>query len=651
MTERERLPDVLFVSSNDWDHFWYQRQEFATRFARAGHRVFYFNRTLQRWPTLHHFKTRFLGAGRGTRPRNPRPEGLRVVTPLWLPPMRYLRFVNRRLIRRTAAPLGVESPVLIAGVPTYNTLDLIDRVRPVRVVYVNVHNYDGAVVVSHLRDAERELAQRADLLFADSEVNARRLEGLSGGRVVHRSPPGVDYAAFRRARRGDEAERRRTLYYYGGIGPHLDLELYGALAERLRVVFVGLVDPAVRGRVPANIEVRPPVTHRELPEALREADALGIFYRRSEYIRGVMPAKFFECAATGKPLLLAGVAEAEAWRDAVYVVDGSPDEVLALVEALAETETPERLGRRDALARDADWEARFRRFSGLVLGERRSGGAGAAKAGDFSVLMSVHGGADPERLDAALASLGDQTLPPDEVVLVKDGPLTPELDAVVEAHATAGPGRVRVVPLPENVGLGAALGRGMEHCSHELVARMDADDLCLPERFEAQHRHLTHNRDVDVVSCWTQAFDSHPDQVLFERRDPFLPEQLARLARFRSPVTHAACMYRRSAVLAAGGYCNWPRMQDYHLWARMFVNGSRFACIPRVLYKVHWDENLVRDRRGGWQRAARQVELQRLFLRIGFVSFPRFLFNVVARVAACLLPCRLMKYLRSKRGI
>lgn len=362
-------PDILIVSSDDWDDLWYQRQEFASRFARAGHRVFYLNKTLQRRPRLHHFKKRFMTPQRHKTRKNPRPASLRVVTPVWLPPVQCLRRLNRVLIRRTLKPLGVRSPVLIAAVPTWNTIDLIDLVGPSKVVYLNVHNYDDDErILRQLLESEKVLVERADLLFADAAHNARRLARISGGRVVHRAPPGVDYEEFRTAFRGDETDRRRTLYYFGGIGPHLDLSVYGALADRMKVVFVGVVDPAVRNRIPEGIEVRPPVSNSELPDALRDADVLAISYRDSPYIRGVIPAKLFECMATGKPILVSGLPETLAYEDAIYNFDGSQEQAGRIIEGLPQTETPQRLTRRDELAKVADWSGRFKAFADIVLG-------------------------------------------------------------------------------------------------------------------------------------------------------------------------------------------------------------------------------------------------------------------------------------------
>lgn len=124
----------------------------------------------------------------------------------------------------------------------------------------------------------------------------------------------------------------------------------------------------------------------------------------------------------------------------------------------------------------------------------------------FSVLISVYHREVPSYLSASLQSIFNQTLVPSEVVLVKDGPLTPELDLVIDEFV-AKYSTLKIVILPENVGLGRALNEGLKHCSHELVARMDSDDICKPDRFEKQIMAFEQQKDVAVVGSWIDEFE------------------------------------------------------------------------------------------------------------------------------------------------
>lgn len=364
---------IVLIANSDWDSFWFQRQEFAKRFAEAGYRVIYVNRSFQRFPKLHHIMRRLLpNEGKGSL-KNERPENLEVVTPYWLPPMRGLNTINKAFIRVTLSQIQpVEDALVITYLPTYAAADFIDMIDPKRTVYVNVHNYDAAGVLDDLLRSEKELVRDVDVLMADSEFNQNRLAELSGGREVFPALPGVRFDRFNEAHRGDEAERRKVIMFYGGIGSHVDFDIYEKLAETYDVRFVGVVNPDAEGKVPDNIEILPPVKNEELPAVLQQADVLTIFYHETDFVRGKIPAKFFECLATEKPTLVSGLREADAYPECVYEIDGSAEKAARIIESLPETETEERRARRREVAKSADWSARFDHFSDVVMSDVRS---------------------------------------------------------------------------------------------------------------------------------------------------------------------------------------------------------------------------------------------------------------------------------------
>src|SRR4030067_193362 len=154
----------------------------------------------------------------------------------------------------------------------------------------------------------------------------------------------------------------------------------------------------------------------------------------------------------------------------------------------------------------------------------------------FSVLMSVHGTDNPNCLGEAINSVLHQSVRPDEVVLVKDGSLGEDLERVVNKWATRLAGTLRVVPLESSVGLGEALRIGTAKCQYEIVARMDADDVSLPNRFESQIGFLQTNPDIDVVGSWVGEFDETPEVVIAVRATPKQSQDIRRYARFRNPV-------------------------------------------------------------------------------------------------------------------
>jgi glycosyltransferase involved in cell wall biosynthesis len=169
---------------------------------------------------------------------------------------------------------------------------------------------------------------------------------------------------------------------------------------------------------------------------------------------------------------------------------------------------------------------------------------------DLSVLMSVYSKDDPAALCQCLESLVAQTLPANEVVIVQDGPLGDDLQNAIREYRSKLP--IETVPLPHNVGLGGALGVGVGRCRFDVIARMDADDICALNRFEKQITYLRAHPEIDVVGSSIREFNSDPLHPLSERRLPNTHEAIAAYARGRNPVNHMTAVFRKAAVLAAG---------------------------------------------------------------------------------------------------
>ena len=134
----------------------------------------------------------------------------------------------------------------------------------------------------------------------------------------------------------------------------------------------------------------------------------------------------------------------------------------------------------------------------------------------FSVLLSLYYKENPIFLRESLHSVFGQTLQPDEVILVEDGPLTPALYEVVEEFAGRHSTIKRIV-LEKNRGLGNALSEGLKHCSCDLVARMDTDDICKPERFAKQVTFMENHPEIDVVGAWIDEFQEIISNVTIVR--------------------------------------------------------------------------------------------------------------------------------------
>ena len=215
----------------------------------------------------------------------------------------------------------------------------------------------------------------------------------------------------------------------------------------------------------------------------------------------------------------------------------------------------------------------------------------------FSVLMSVYLKEQPLFLRQSLNSIFKQTFEPNEVILVEDGPLSNGLYAILDEFQSLYPQIIRV-KLSQNGGLGNALNEGLKHCSHELVIRMDTDDICFPDRFEKQIEFMTKHPEVDISSAWLEEFEGDVTNVKTIKKVPASHSEIKTYIKTRNPLNHPAVIFRKSAVERAGGYKHFPLFEDWYLWARMMQCGARFANIQECLLHFRTSSDMFK-RRGG----------------------------------------------------
>jgi glycosyltransferase involved in cell wall biosynthesis len=254
----------------------------------------------------------------------------------------------------------------------------------------------------------------------------------------------------------------------------------------------------------------------------------------------------------------------------------------------------------------------------------------------FSVLLPIWAGDRPDFLAAAFESTVDgQTRPPDQVVVVQDGPVGEQLAKRVAELAGASRVPVDVLVLERNIGLGPALDAGLAACRHPIVARMDADDISVAHRFAVQLPVIESG--VDIVGSGLAEFTDDPEQVVGTRTPPIDPADIRERARFAVPFNHPTVVYRRDLVLAVGGYTDFARMEDYLLWAKLILAGARVANVAEPLVKYRVGAGAY-ARRGGLEQLRTELEVQRRFRRLGFTTRNQYLRNVAVRGGYRLVP-------------
>jgi glycosyltransferase involved in cell wall biosynthesis len=252
----------------------------------------------------------------------------------------------------------------------------------------------------------------------------------------------------------------------------------------------------------------------------------------------------------------------------------------------------------------------------------------------FSVLISVYHKENHHYLYDSLSSIIHQTLVPSEIVLVKDGPLGEHLEEVISLFVAKYP-IIKVVSLPQNVGLGEALSVGLQHCSHEFVARMDADDISVTNRFEKQFAFLEANPQISVLGTNLREFKETPDDISCSRVLPQHHEEIVKFSKFRCPVNHPTVMFRKSAVLESGNYQNnFP--EDYYLWIKLISNGYKFHNLQENL--LHFRRGNMIAKRKGLQYTRKEAGLFYSAYKVKHLNFAELLLNLVIKVPVRLLP-------------
>lgn len=258
----------------------------------------------------------------------------------------------------------------------------------------------------------------------------------------------------------------------------------------------------------------------------------------------------------------------------------------------------------------------------------------------LSALLTSYHGNDPAHLKVALQSLGAQTRPADEIVIVEDGPVPDPIreviDAFVEGNDTA-----RTVALETNQGSGPASQAGLETITSEFVARLDADDAAAPERFAEQLEWFENHPQTDVLGTAVREFEFEPGDGDKVRTLPETHAEIAKYALINSPINNPAVMMRTEAVDKAGGYRGVVRMEDYDLWARMLAGGARFHNLPEPLTYFRVDAAQF-ARRTSPTTIKSEWAMQRTLISYGLISRPRAVVNLVVRTAYRLLPSGLL---------
>lgn len=264
----------------------------------------------------------------------------------------------------------------------------------------------------------------------------------------------------------------------------------------------------------------------------------------------------------------------------------------------------------------------------------------------LSILMSVYKEDNASFLNEALVSIFHQSLPPNEVIIVKDGPLTGELNELVNLFQIKYPKTIKIVALPNNVGLGNALRLGLKHCTNEFVARMDSDDISIFDRFRTQMDFLLSNPGISALGSTVEEFAEVAGDLKRYRKAPVGEKKIKKYSKYRNPLNHPSVMFRRSDVIVSGSYIDIPLFEDYFLWVRMLLNGFLLENIDVPLLYFRVGNGMV-GRRHGWDYMKKEVVFLSKISKLGFLNKKEYILSIILKLPVRLMPKKILEFIYS----
>ncbi|HIF9166851.1 TPA: glycosyltransferase [Photobacterium damselae] len=257
----------------------------------------------------------------------------------------------------------------------------------------------------------------------------------------------------------------------------------------------------------------------------------------------------------------------------------------------------------------------------------------------ISVLTSIYIKESPDFFYLSLKSIYEQNKKPSEIIIVHDGPLSTELYQILDEWKTLLP--IHEVILNENVGLGMALNEGLKYCKYDLVARVDTDDINLPNRFDIQYSYMINNPNVALCGSHISEFDDNPEIIISKRLVP-IGDELKKTIFQRNPFNHMTVMFRKSVVLDAGGYQHLRFMEDYFLWVRMYLKGYQLHNLDTIFVNARIGNGML-ERRKGSEYYKSELTFMNYLLKENIPNKPKVIGTFLVRSHLRLLPSSVLK--------
>ncbi len=263
---------------------------------------------------------------------------------------------------------------------------------------------------------------------------------------------------------------------------------------------------------------------------------------------------------------------------------------------------------------------------------------------NYSVLLPVYKTDNPRYFKLSLESILNQTVKSNDIVIVKDGMVPQAIQEIIDSCSRQYPNIINQIQLEKNIGLGLALNKGIEACKNELIARMDSDDISMPDRCEKQLDMFRADPELDIVGCPVKEFTYDVSNIIGVRDVPLDNESIYKYCKRRDPFNHPTVMYRKSKLKKFGAYEDYRKNQDTALWIRLLSNGCKCANHPEYLLMFRFDENTYKKRKS-WINTKLLIQIRKKAWKSGFCSLNDYLIVAAAQTVCFLMPVKLQRYI------
>jgi len=265
----------------------------------------------------------------------------------------------------------------------------------------------------------------------------------------------------------------------------------------------------------------------------------------------------------------------------------------------------------------------------------------------YTVLMTVYDGDDVNYLMQSLSSIENQTLKPNQVIIIVDGPIREEINNLLKSFKSK-LNDYTIISLPENVGLGRALNMGLTQVKYDFIARMDSDDISKPDRFEKQINYMVLNEDLSILGTDVLEFQYDISKPFNYKRMPHTRNEVIRFSKIKDPFNHPSVVFRTKDLLEQGGYSDLRKSQDTELWLRMLSNGYFGENLDEPLLYFRFNDGTFKKRKS-WINTKLLLSIKFKYFKIGYIKFHHLLYSIIRQIFIFITPIYVIKMLTRKK--